>query len=551
MKKLPLIFAASLLNPLSIPYAFANEQQLESFVEARLLEINQDNDGALKGYNILFADQSESEILADRLFQIALKEGDVKTALKAIGRIEELGPLPSQAHILRYSAALKDRDWAMAVRALTELQNDPVFQFMTPIMQSWVETAQGNDGTQFLDTQNSSGLTNFYARDQIVYQYLYRKEYDKVRKDIVSIRPFTDASVRDLILTVGPILYDKGRSDFARALLEAQGSGAALATLDLLSKGDKLPNHIGALSPEIAIARLYGRVSATLVEQQLNDIAVFFSRTAAWLAPDDPAISLYLASSLAANDQNKLASELLSEIGSDDPYHSLYSTENIRVLLDDNRNVQAIDIARRTSDNDPSSPSLLLLLAQTYDSVDQYDEAAKVYQRLVKITPMDQKQRLSYFSLYWARALANAGEWNKAKAVLDDGLKIDIRNPFLLNFYGYSLIERGEELTRGFALIEEAHELQPSSPDITDSLGWSHFLKGDIEKAIPLLEKAVEGSKDDSEIKEHLGDAYWAIGRRIDARYTWRIASLIADDDDKERLDHKAEFGLDVAFTKS
>lgn len=547
MKKISFILAASLLTA----PAFANEQQLESFVEARLLEINQDNSAALKGYNILFADQSESEILADRLFQIALKQGDVKTALKAIERIEKLGPLPAQAHILRYSAALKDKDWVGASVSLRGLQDDPVFQFMAPIMQSWIETGKGNDGTALLQREDNSGLTNFYARDQIIYQYLYKEEYDKVRKDILSMRPFSDASARDLILKAGPVLYKNGQSNFGRALLDAQGSGAALSTLELLSKGKKLPDHIDAVSPQIAIARLYGRVSATLADQRLYDVSLFFARTATWLAPDDRATMLYLGASLAANDQKSAASELLSQLDASEPYHSLFSTENIRVLLDDNRNAEAVNIARAISDNNPSSQSLLLLLAQTYDSIEQYDKAAEAYQKLVKITPDDQKQRLSYFSLYWARALTKDGQWDEAKNILDEGLKLDIANPFLLNFYGYSLIERGEQLNRGFALIEEAYELQPSSPDISDSLGWSYFLQGDLEKAIPLLEKAAEGSKEDSEIKEHLGDAYWAAGRRIDARYTWRIASLIADDDDKKRLDHKAEFGLDVAFTQS
>ena len=44
------------------------------------------------------------------------------------------------------------------------------------------------------------------------------------------------------------------------------------------------------------------------------------------------------------------------------------------------------------------------------------------------------------------------------------------------------------------------------------------YLTGDAARALPMLEKAA-AKKSDPEINEHLGDVYWALGRRIDARY--------------------------------
>ena len=46
-------------------------------------------------------------------------------------------------------------------------------------------------------------------------------------------------------------------------------------------------------------------------------------------------------------------------------------------------------------------------------------------------------------------------------------------------------------------------------------------------------------------INEHLGDAYWRAGRKIEARYAWRIAALLAEGNDAVRLTDKINLGLD------
>ena len=55
------------------------------------------------------------------------------------------------------------------------------------------------------------------------------------------------------------------------------------------------------------------------------------------------------------------------------------------------------------------------------------------------------------------------------------------------------------------------------------------------------------GEPGEAAINEHLGDAYWTIGRVYEARYAWRAALLTADDKDKARLTAKIDTGLDKA----
>ena len=116
--------------------------------------------------------------------------------------------------------------------------------------------------------------------------------------------------------------------------------------------------------------------------------------------------------------------------------------------------------------------------------------------------------------------------------------------PGLLNFLGYSLLERREKIAEAKELIARAARLKPDDTAITDSLGWAHFLSGDYDRAVEILEKAALAEPIEPTINEHLGDAYWRAGRKIEARYTWRAAALTAADDAQARLQEKADFGL-------
>ena len=103
---------------------------------------------------------------------------------------------------------------------------------------------------------------------------------------------------------------------------------------------------------------------------------------------------------------------------------------------------------------------------------------------------------------------------------------------------------RRENLAEAEKLIQEASRLQPDDAAITDSLGWTHYIRGNLPRAIELLELAVAGQPADPAINEHLGDAYYSAGRRYEARYAWEAALLEAEEDAATRLRAKIEQGL-------
>jgi tetratricopeptide (TPR) repeat protein len=91
------------------------------------------------------------------------------------------------------------------------------------------------------------------------------------------------------------------------------------------------------------------------------------------------------------------------------------------------------------------------------------------------------------------------------------------------NALGYSLADRKLRLPEARALIEQALKLSPDDPFILDSLGWLLYRQGDLAAALTQLERAYQ-QRSDPEIAAHLGEVLWMIGRKDEARDTWREA---------------------------
>jgi Flp pilus assembly protein TadD len=116
-------------------------------------------------------------------------------------------------------------------------------------------------------------------------------------------------------------------------------------------------------------------------------------------------------------------------------------------------------------------------------------------------------------------------------------LAIDPENAEALNFIGYRYAEQGVRLDEAEVLLRRALQAAPRSGHIVDSLGWLMFRKGDVPRAVDLLEQAARLVGPDPAVLEHLGDAYRAAGRTADAAAAWRRAlGNLGDETPAEQL---------------
>jgi tetratricopeptide (TPR) repeat protein len=118
----------------------------------------------------------------------------------------------------------------------------------------------------------------------------------------------------------------------------------------------------------------------------------------------------------------------------------------------------------------------------------------------------------------------------------------------VLNYLGYSWVDKGMNLDRALEMIQKAIEGAPNDGYIIDSLGWAYYRLGRFDEAVEKLEQAAVLRPADPEINDHLGDAYWQVGRKLEAKFQWRVAySMDTEGNVKKRVAPKLEGGLDAA----
>jgi tetratricopeptide (TPR) repeat protein len=187
---------------------------------------------------------------------------------------------------------------------------------------------------------------------------------------------------------------------------------------------------------------------------------------------------------------------------------------------------------------DPDAP---VTLADLLRANEHFAEAADV------LTGVIQTRGQADWRLYYARGVSyeRAGRWPDAEKDFQAALKLKPDEPELLNYLGYSWIDRGERLPEALAMVQKAVAANPQSGAMVDSLGWAYYRLGDYKKAVERLEQAIELEAGDPDINNHLGDAYWRVGRRDEANFQWqRVLTLNPDPKMKTEVEAKLASGL-------
>ena len=130
--------------------------------------------------------------------------------------------------------------------------------------------------------------------------------------------------------------------------------------------------------------------------------------------------------------------------------------------------------------------------------------------------------------LLYGRAMQHVSQ-NRVDAALKDLKKIiddNNQNAEALNAYGYTLAQHKKQYAQALPFIEKALKLRPGSASTMDSLGWIKLMQRKYDEAQHWLEKAWSKSKD-AEIAAHLGELYWVLGRKDEARKIWSVGQTI------------------------
>jgi tetratricopeptide (TPR) repeat protein len=123
-----------------------------------------------------------------------------------------------------------------------------------------------------------------------------------------------------------------------------------------------------------------------------------------------------------------------------------------------------------------------------------------------------------------AGALEKLGRYTEAVAGFKALAADHPDDPIILNFLGYTLVERGIDPRAALPLLQRATRLAPDNGAVWDSLGWAHFSLGNAKDAYLALKRASRLEPLDATILEHLADAEAKLGMTAEAALHYRQA---------------------------
>jgi tetratricopeptide (TPR) repeat protein len=497
---------------------------------------------AAESYAAGLALTPDNEILAARAVSQALAAGDRALAVRAARILEQKGLLAPDTRLLLLSEALLTRDWKSARTHIEAIQQDKVFAFMTPVLRAWVahDTRKGDPLAMVAEAQKDQ-LAAGYSAEHRPLLLIARGKKEGVAE---LLKVSESAGLRGSRLRVAgaATLARKGDRNGAAALLAGE-TEPLVAARKLLESGKTIPGEV--TTARAGIAEFLIRIATDLSSQNVDALALSYARLATFLAPENSETWLVTSELLGAAGQQREALAALANVRADDPFADSVKDGRIKLLVGAGDKPAALAEAEAASRTGSASVADWARLGDLYTEVERLEEAAAAYAQAIELARKDGKGSPEW-TLWLLRggALERAGKWPEAKAALERAYKLAPEQPLVLNYLGYAQLQRRENVEEAMKLIAQASKLQPESAEITDSLGWAHYLRGNLRDAINLLERAVAGQPADAEINEHLGDAYYSAGRRYEARYAWQAALLHAEEEDAARIRAKIDSGL-------
>lgn len=313
-----------------------------------------------------------------------------------------------------------------------------------------------------------------------------------------------------------------------------------------LVAGEPLPFTIARNATD-GIAEVFFTMATAVNGDAAPAYTMLHSRAAAYLRPDNVEAILLTANLLEQQHQYDLAVAAYATIQPEDPAFYIAEIGRAEATQAAGRTEASLEILQALAKTHPEQLAVQTALGDGFRRAEKFPEAKAAYDAAIALMPSPPVPES--WPLYYSRgvSLERMGDFAAADIDLRQALALNPDEPQVLNYLGYSLVDRGEHLDEALGMIQKAVAGRPESGAILDSLAWAYFRLGRYADALDPMEKASLLEPVDPVVTDHLGDVYWSVGRKREAEYQWhRALSFNPTEADAARIRLKLEKGLDA-----
>lgn len=518
--------------------AFADDLAAGRYAQARTVLQN-----APGGINGSFADMLEPFLIA--------AEGNVDRAVERVDRGSDMlpAPLPEVARGLLFESAGRLQE-AAAVYALMVERLDT-----TPPGDAEPQTSE-----EFDRVLNAARVSHAVYRAALVAHRLGRAEEARRYYNIVlGFQP------RAIDVHANLERLDAGQQPFEAPLTSVGAAGRwMLFVSELLTQAETLSALIAQREPARGLPSTSGAVLlqiGSLLANDSDDWRLYAAQQTLNAGGIDGAqriIDQISSESPFAPDAEIVRASIQIERGNDEA--AAAAAERALAIAGDRWSIIASvgDVYRRIGHPDRAIPAFDRALTMTQDAKDRADVLgwrAYAHRFAGNLSAATADMRAAYEAdpsfdtrlLYVTILMDDPAAWSDGIQMARSLFAEQPDSVMRLNALGYALIQRPEGLEEGYRLLWRGFNYGQMDYAVIDSLGWAYYLYGHFEQARALIERANDLSSHDpnAEILDHLGDVYWRLNRREEARATWRAALEARPDAIRRRdLEQKLARGL-------
>ena len=485
-----------------------------------------------------------------RSFLADLANGDIDRAVSLASHLLDLKPDFTLAKLVIATAELKDRRYHAVEKQLDGIGADDFAGIGSNVLKAWalIGDDRRDDAFAALDKIGGNGLGDFLIFHRALMADVAGDSADAINFAGKAYQASPSGS--RMVDAYARMLGNAGRFDDAAAVIDkfdAQGLGDPI--VDQVKKALDAHQRPGmfASSVQSGASKMFHGLAVALARDGSNDLAISLLQLGIYLDPHDDVIPLLIGQLLDNGDQHAAANRYYANIPQSSPMHLVAA---VRIAQNFDAMGNRSEAIRQLSNlvlTNPTDLDALTVLAELQRVDKQYDQAAVTY---TKALGLDKTDKPGDWVLYYERGIAyeRAKQWDKAQPDFLKALTLNPDQPQVLNYLGYTWVDKGENLSEALDMIQKAVKATPNDGFIVDSLGWAFYKLGRFGDAVSTLEQAVQLKPNDPQINDHLGDAYWTAGRKLEAHFQWNVAaSLDTDGTLKAELAKKQASGLDIA----
>lgn len=498
-----------------------------SYLAGRNADAANDLNAALTYLNHALEFDRGFPALSNRVLMLRLAAGEIDSALELAEKLVVTDVGNPAARLALAAAAIKDGLYDLAKSELQESFDSPLDSLIAGLLGAWADQGQGKTDEALAAIDELTGPAWYPLFKDFHRALIADADGRKAEADAAITKVYKlDGATTRIVETYARIKARNGDSKEAmRALTEYAGNEDGSRVInDLLAQlkaGAAIPPI--AANPQTGGAELFFGLGAILGSEDGARLAAIYLQLAHFLDPDFAAVSMALGDIFNRANQCGMAIDAYAKVPESSPLHRNATIRTGLCLNILERADEGAEQIKRVIAADPGDIAAAMALGNLYRSHDRFAEAGEAY--TVGIDTMTDEAEADW-RLFYFRGISyeQTERWPEAEADFKRALELNPDQPLVLNYLGYSWVDKGLNLDEALDMIRTAVELRPTDGYIVDSLGWAYYRLERYQEAVEQLERAVERRSEDPIINDHLGDAYWHVGRKREALFQWTHA---------------------------